>query len=136
MSQKISYALKTTDPVINGFIPNDESSYLYICDHSIVIFGIKEKCLGLSNTSHVESLYRFRDTVFDKVKTDVCIKNKNIINVFKYMNKIYKLICWKIGYGWSHNMCLSVHSRWKRQCWHRDTTIFYYAWIGIMYQGK
>ena len=59
LSQKFSYASKIIDPVINVFSPNDESSHFHICDHYIVTFGIREKCLGLSNTSHVDSLYRF-----------------------------------------------------------------------------
>ena len=66
--QKVSYASKIIDPIINGFNPNDVSSNLQIFDHSIFTFGIREKCLGLSNTSHVDSLYRFRISVFDKVK--------------------------------------------------------------------
>ena len=40
------------------FSQNDESSYFHIFDHSIVTFGIG-KCLGLSNTSHVDSLDMF-----------------------------------------------------------------------------
>ena len=35
--KKVSYAYKIIDQVINGFIPNDESSNLHICDYSIVI---------------------------------------------------------------------------------------------------
>ena len=61
------------DPVINGFSPNDVSSNLHICDHSIVKFGIREKYIGFSNTSHVDSLYRFRRSVFDNIKKDICI---------------------------------------------------------------
>ena len=44
-----------------------------ICYHSIVIFGMKEKHLGLSNSSYIESLERFRVTVVDNVKTDICL---------------------------------------------------------------
>ena len=73
LSEKVSNASKIIDTVINGFIPNDESSNLHICDHSIVTFGIREKKLGFSNTSHVDSLDRFRRSVVDKVKSDVCI---------------------------------------------------------------
>ena len=40
LSQKVINSFKIIDPVINGFIPNDESSHLNICDHSIVKFGI------------------------------------------------------------------------------------------------
>ena len=46
---------------------------MHICDHSIVTFGTSKKCLGFSNTSHVESLDKFRRSVVDKVKTDICI---------------------------------------------------------------
>ena len=72
-SQEVSHASKIIDLVINGFSPKDVSINLHICDHSIVKFGIRGKCLGFSNTSHVDSLDRFRISVSDKVKTDVLI---------------------------------------------------------------
>ena len=71
LSQKIGYASKIIDPVINGFSPNAISSHLRICDKSIVTFGIREKCIKFSNISHVDSLYRFRISVVDKVNTDI-----------------------------------------------------------------
>ena len=40
LSRKVSYASKIIDLVINGFIPNYESSHLHICGHSIITFGI------------------------------------------------------------------------------------------------
>ena len=58
--QIISNASKIIDPGINGSSPNDVSSNLHICDPSIVKFLIREKCIGLSNTSHVDSLDIFR----------------------------------------------------------------------------
>ena len=73
LSQTVSSASKIIDLVINGFSPNHESINIYICYHSIVVFDIREKCLGLSNTSHVDSLYRFIITVVDKFKTDICL---------------------------------------------------------------
>ena len=73
MSQKVSNASKRIDPVNIGFSPNDVSSNLHICDHWIVTFGIIEKIIGFSNTSHVDSLDRFGISVVDKVKTDICI---------------------------------------------------------------
>ena len=73
MSQKVSCASRIIDLVINGFNPNDESSRLHNCDHSIVTLGIRKQCLGFSNTSHVDSLDRFRRTVVDKVKIDICM---------------------------------------------------------------
>ena len=39
----------------------------------MVKFGIREKCLGSLKTYHVDSLYRFRRTVIDEVKTDIFI---------------------------------------------------------------
>ena len=60
MSQKVSYAYKIIDPVINVFSTNNESSRFHICDYSIVTFGIIEKCIGFSNTSHVDSSESFR----------------------------------------------------------------------------
>ena len=45
LSHKFSYASKIIDPVNNGFSPNDLSSHFHICDHSIVTFVIKEKCI-------------------------------------------------------------------------------------------
>ena len=76
MSQKVSNASKIIDPVINGFIPNYESSYLHIFDHSIFTFVIREKCIWFSNTLHVNRLDRFRISVVDKVKSDICILQK------------------------------------------------------------
>ena len=67
MSQKVSYSSKIIDPVIDGYIPNDYSSNFHICDHSIVKFLIREKRIYFSNTSHVDSLDRFRTSVVDKV---------------------------------------------------------------------
>ena len=58
------------DPVINGFSINEVKVHLHICDHSIVTFGIRVLCLGFSNTSNVDNLYRFRTSVADKVKID------------------------------------------------------------------
>ena len=84
MYQKFSYASKRIDLVINVFSPNDISSHLHICEHSIITFGIIEKISGLSNTSHVYSLDRFRRSVVDKVKTDTFIK-KNQYHL-KYNN--------------------------------------------------
>ena len=43
LSQKASNASMKIDPVINRFSPNDVLSHFQICDHSIVIFGIREK---------------------------------------------------------------------------------------------
>ena len=80
MSKKVSYAYNIIHPVINEFSPNFESSHFHICDHLIVKFGIREKCLVFSNTSHVESLYRFRKSVVDNVITYICI----IKNITEY----------------------------------------------------
>ena len=74
LSRKVSFGSKIIDPVINGFISRDVSSHLQICDHSIIIFGIRENCLWFSNTSHVDSLDRFRISVVDKVKKDIFSK--------------------------------------------------------------
>ena len=90
MSQKVSNASKIIDPVINGFSPNDVSSHLHICDHSIVIFGRGEIYIGFSNTPHVDSLYRFIISVLDKVKTDICILQKGYDSKEKNENKICK----------------------------------------------
>ena len=61
------------DPVINGFNPNEVNIHWHFCDYSIVDFGIRGLCLGFSNSSHVDSLVRFRKSVVHKVKTDLCI---------------------------------------------------------------
>ena len=76
LSQKVINTSKTIDPVINGFSLNDESSHLHIYDNSIVTFGIREKYIGSSNTYHVDILDRFRRSVVDEVKTDICILQK------------------------------------------------------------
>ena len=74
MSQKVIYASKTIDSVINGFIPHELRINLHICDQPIVKFGIRGLCLGFSSTFHIDSLYRFRRPVVDKVKTEVWIE--------------------------------------------------------------
>ena len=79
LSQKVSNFSKIIDPVINGFITNDEFIHFHICDHSIIIFGIREKCIGFSNNYHVDSLDSFRRSVVDKFKTDIYVKNNNTI---------------------------------------------------------
>ena len=60
LSQKVIYASKIIDPVINGFSTNNVSINLNICYHSIITFGIREKGLGFSKASHVDILDRFR----------------------------------------------------------------------------
>ena len=42
LSKKVSYFLKVIDPVIIEFCHNYVSGNLYICDHSILTFGIRE----------------------------------------------------------------------------------------------
>ena len=60
-----------------------------MCNHSIVTFVIKEFFLRFSKTSHVDSLDKFRRTVIDKVKTDICIKKQEYQRKEKkYKNKI------------------------------------------------
>ena len=76
LSQKVSNDSKIIDPVINVFSPNDVPIHLHICDQSIVTFGIREIYIGFSNTSHVDSLDRFRRSVVDKVKLYICILQK------------------------------------------------------------
>ena len=71
LSRKVSYAYMMVDTVINGFIPNEVISHLQIFDHSMIFFGIIGFCLGFSNTSHVDSLDRFRKSVVKKVKLDI-----------------------------------------------------------------
>ena len=87
------------DPVINGFSPNEVKIHFHICDHSIVTFGIRELCLVFSNTSHIETLDRFRKPVVDKAKTDLCKKmnspNKNNSKI-KYTNEFGKIWVWVI----------------------------------------
>ena len=70
----------------NWFSPNDVSSHLQICDHSIVTFGIIEKSIGFLNTSHVDSLDRLRISIVDKVKPYICILQK----VYHSKEKIWK----------------------------------------------
>ena len=64
------------DPVVNGFSPNEVRSHLQICDHLIIAFGKRGFCLGFSNTSHVDSLDRFRKSVVEKFKLDINILMK------------------------------------------------------------
>ena len=60
-------------PVINVFSTNELTSRLHIYNHSIVTFDIRGFCLGHSNASYIDILDRFRKSVVDKVKIDVCI---------------------------------------------------------------
>ena len=76
LSHKVSYTSKIIDLIIDGFSPNGESSHLHIRDTSIVTFGIREKCIGFSNTSRVDILDIFRRSFVDKVKSDICILQK------------------------------------------------------------
>ena len=73
LSQKVSYASKIIDTVINIFSPNEVTSHLHICDKSITTFGIRGLFLGFSNTSHVDSLDKFIKSAVDKFRTEVCI---------------------------------------------------------------
>ena len=73
MSQKVDYAYKIFNPVINEFSPNEVRIYLHIFYHSIVTFVIRGLCLGFSDTSHVDSLDRFINSVVGKFKTGVYI---------------------------------------------------------------
>ena len=117
--QKFSYASNIIDPDINLFSPHEVISHLHICDHWIVIFGIRDISLGFSNTSHVDSLDRFIKSVVDKSKTEVCIKyiyiyiiKKNHMKI-QYANEfvqkfgmgdpttcVYQFICDEIDIGW------------------------------------
>ena len=90
MSQKVSYASKIIDSIVNGLSPNDVSSHLYIFDHSIVTFVTKEKCLGFLKTYRVESLDRFIISVVDKVETHIYISKKEYNSKPKNENKICK----------------------------------------------
>ena len=79
LPRKVSYVSILIDPVINGFSPNELKFYLHIFYHSIVTFVIGGLCLGFSNTSHVDSLDKFRKSVVDKVKFDIRIFFRIII---------------------------------------------------------
>ena len=63
-------------PVINGLSPNEVRIHLQIFDNPIIEFEKIGLYLGFSNTSHVESLYRFRKSVDNKVKLDIIILMK------------------------------------------------------------
>ena len=71
LSPKVSYDSMIIDIVINGFTPNSVKGHFHICYHSIVTFGMRGFGLRFSNTSHVDSLDRFRKSVVDKVKFDI-----------------------------------------------------------------
>ena len=64
------------DPVINVFSPNKVSINFHLFDHSIITSEKIGFCIGFLNTSRVDSLYRFRKTVVDKVKVDISILKK------------------------------------------------------------
>ena len=58
---------------MNGFSTNDVTSHLHICDQLIITVSMRGLCLLFSNSFHVDSLYKFRRTVVDKVKIEVYI---------------------------------------------------------------
>ena len=72
LSQKVSCYFKNIYPVINGFSTHEVRSHLHIFDHSIVTFVVRRLGLGFLNTSQVDSLDRFRQSVVDKVITELC----------------------------------------------------------------
>ena len=76
LSQKVSYDFIIIDLVLNVFSTNKLSSHLIICDQLVISFGKRGFCLVFSNTSHVDSLYRFRKSVVDKFKLDISILMK------------------------------------------------------------
>ena len=78
LSQKVHYDSMMINQVIKRFSPNEVKSHFHICDHSIITFCRRLLCLGFSNTSWVDILYRFIKSVVDKVKTDVCTLKKTI----------------------------------------------------------
>ena len=94
LSHKVSYTSMKIDIFICVFTTNEVRNHLHICDHSIIPLYKRGFCLGFSNTSHVESLDRFRKSVFDKVKLDICIVLnvtilKNIICKYNMQMKIF-----------------------------------------------
>ena len=129
MSQKVSYAYKKIDTVINGFSPNDVSSHFYICDHSMDKFGMREKILGLSNTSYVEGLYSFIKLVVHKVKFDIIFFKIIIIKekVWKYYLQMNHS---KHGFGWYHNIFSPVICFYQNE--YSDTKIVKYSKIHVL----
>ena len=89
LSQKFRNSSKIFDPVINGFSPNNKSSHLNICDHSIITFVIRENFKGFSDTSCVDSFDRFRRSIFDKAKPDICILQKGYDSKYNNMKIQY-----------------------------------------------
>ena len=73
LTQKLSYDFRIIYLVINLFSPIVVRSHLHMCCHSIVTFGIREFCLRLFNTSHVDISDGFRKSVVDQVKSNVGI---------------------------------------------------------------
>ena len=61
------------DLVITRFITNVVRSHFSICDHSIINFVKRGFCFGFSNTSHVDSLDRFRKSVVDNDEVEISI---------------------------------------------------------------
>ena len=78
-SYKVNYYSKIVDTVIDRFSTYDESRHLNIYDHSINTFGIGEKCMGFSNTYHVDSSERFIRSIVDKVNSDIYILQNVLI---------------------------------------------------------
>ena len=100
MSQKVRYASLKIDPVINGFNPNEVKSHFHICDHLIVTFFIRGLCLVFSNTSHVDSLDRYRKSFVGMVKIDVCIHEKKNNSTENNMRIQYANECFQnLGMG-------------------------------------
>ena len=74
-----------TDTVLNGLSHNYQIGCLYFCYKSIFVF--ENKCLGYSNTSHINSSNRFRKSVIYKVLKRI----DHIINKERYEEEKFKL---------------------------------------------
>ena len=74
------------DPIIKGFSTHKITSHLQICDHSIITFVKRGLCLGFSNTSRVDSLYRLRKAVVENFNIDINHLTKKVPKKRRFEN--------------------------------------------------
>ena len=66
---KASCVTRITDPVILKLFLEGNREPLYVCYQYVITFGTRKRIIGLCNTAHVGSRYRYpRETINNKKK--------------------------------------------------------------------
>ena len=90
MPQAVTF--NTIDAVINIFSHHKVRRHFHICDQYIVTLSIREKYLGFSKTSHVDSLERLSI----KIHTYKNIYSRENNMKMKYHNEFVQNLLWVI----------------------------------------